>query len=154
MHSFSFVWFLQLHLRHMEVPKLGVELELQLPAYTTATATPDPSCVCELHHSSWQHHPLTHGVRPGIEPTSSWIRVRFFTTEPQQEFPNSYPFIKTSLVGAPRGNLGKTLSHHPGPSRGSSSSCLKDILLTSIKDQDRIPSIVLNCRLYQQNVPA
>ena len=27
---------------HTEVPKLGVESELQLPAYTTATATPDP----------------------------------------------------------------------------------------------------------------
>ena len=26
----------------MEVPRLGVKLELQLPAYTTATATPDP----------------------------------------------------------------------------------------------------------------
>ena len=25
-----------------------------MPAYTTATATPDPSCVCHLHHSSWQ----------------------------------------------------------------------------------------------------
>ena len=38
----------------MEVPRLGVELELQLPAYTTATATPDPSHICSLHHSSWQ----------------------------------------------------------------------------------------------------
>ena len=28
--------FLGLHLRHMEVPRLGVELELHLPAYTTA----------------------------------------------------------------------------------------------------------------------
>ena len=27
---------------HMEVPRLGVESELQLPAYTTATAAPDP----------------------------------------------------------------------------------------------------------------
>ena len=27
----------------MEVPRLGVESELQLPAYTTATATLDPS---------------------------------------------------------------------------------------------------------------
>ena len=35
-------WFLGLHLWHMEVPRLGAELELQLPAYTTATATPDP----------------------------------------------------------------------------------------------------------------
>ena len=38
----------------MEVPRLGVELELQLPAYSTATAKPDPSHVCNLHHSSWQ----------------------------------------------------------------------------------------------------
>ena len=29
----------------MEVPRLGVELELQPLAYTTATATPDPSCL-------------------------------------------------------------------------------------------------------------
>ena len=39
----------------MEVPKLGVQLELQLPTYTTATAMPDRSCVCYLHHSSRQH---------------------------------------------------------------------------------------------------
>ena len=37
----------------MEVPRLGVESELQLPAYTRATATRDPSHVCDLHHSSW-----------------------------------------------------------------------------------------------------
>ena len=34
--------FVQPHPRHMEVPRLGVESELQLPVYTTATATPDP----------------------------------------------------------------------------------------------------------------
>ena len=28
--------------------RLGVELELQLPAYTTVTTTWDPSCVCNL----------------------------------------------------------------------------------------------------------
>jgi len=39
----------------MEVPRLGVQLELQLQAYTTATAMPDPSRVCDLHHSSQQH---------------------------------------------------------------------------------------------------
>ena len=38
----------------MEVPRLGVELELQLLAYTTATAMWDLSHVCDLHHSSWQ----------------------------------------------------------------------------------------------------
>ena len=38
----------------MEVPRLGVEWELQLPAYTRATATPDPSCIYDLRHSSGQ----------------------------------------------------------------------------------------------------
>ena len=38
----------------MEVPRLGVESELQLLAYTTATAMPDLIHVYELHHSSWQ----------------------------------------------------------------------------------------------------
>ena len=42
-----------LHPWHMEVPKLGVELELQPPACPTATATRDPSRVCDLHHRSW-----------------------------------------------------------------------------------------------------
>ena len=52
---FLFFCFLGPHLRHMEVSRLGVELELQLLAYTTSTATWDLSHVCELHHSSWQH---------------------------------------------------------------------------------------------------
>ena len=47
-----FFYFLGPHPQHMEVPRLGVESELQLPAYTTVTATQDPSCVCDLHHSS------------------------------------------------------------------------------------------------------
>jgi len=38
----------------MEVPRLGGQLELQLPAYSTAIATPDLSFVCELQHSSQQ----------------------------------------------------------------------------------------------------
>ena len=45
---------LGLHPWHMEVPRLGVRLELKPPAYATATATPDPSRICNLHHSSWQ----------------------------------------------------------------------------------------------------
>ena len=35
-----FFSFLQLHLRRMEVPRLEVEPELQLPTFTTATAMP------------------------------------------------------------------------------------------------------------------
>jgi len=51
---FFFLVFLGLHLWHMEVPRLGVELELQRLPYTTATATQDPYCLCSLHHSSWE----------------------------------------------------------------------------------------------------
>ena len=52
MSFYSFIW---LHLWHMEVPGLGVKSELQLQAYATATAMPDPSClICNLHHSSRQ----------------------------------------------------------------------------------------------------
>ena len=39
---------------HMEVPRLRAESELQLLADATATATPDPSQVCNLHHSPRQ----------------------------------------------------------------------------------------------------
>ena len=45
-----FLVFLGPHPWHMEVPRLGAELELQLPAYTTATAAWDLSCVCNLRH--------------------------------------------------------------------------------------------------------
>ena len=40
----------------MEVPKRGVESELQLRAYTTAI--PDLSSICELYHSPQQHQIL------------------------------------------------------------------------------------------------
>ena len=53
-NTFFFFVFLGLHPQHMEFSRLGVELELQLPVYTTATAMPDPSHVCDLHHSSPQ----------------------------------------------------------------------------------------------------
>ena len=47
--------FLGLKVYHMEVLGLGVESELQLPAYITATTMQDLSRVCDLHHSSRQH---------------------------------------------------------------------------------------------------
>ena len=42
----------------MEVPRLGVESELQLLAYARAIATLDPSHFCDLHHSSRQRQIL------------------------------------------------------------------------------------------------
>ena len=60
--QFFFLVFLGLHPWHMKIPRLAVKLELQLPAYTTATATPDPSRICDLHHSlqqCWILNPLS-----------------------------------------------------------------------------------------------
>ena len=56
----SFFCFLGPYLRHMEVPRLGVESEQQLPAYATATLY--LSRVCDLHYSSpqcWIPNPLS-----------------------------------------------------------------------------------------------
>ena len=50
--------FLEPHPWHMEIPRLGVEPELQLLAYATATGTRDLSHICNLHHSSQQRHIL------------------------------------------------------------------------------------------------
>ena len=59
--------FLGLHPWQMEVPRLGVQLELQLPAYPTAIAMQDPSRICNLHHSSRQRqsfNPLSRARDP------------------------------------------------------------------------------------------
>ena len=42
----------------MDVPRLGVKWELQLPAYTIATAVQDLSRIRDLHHSSRQRQVL------------------------------------------------------------------------------------------------
>ena len=52
--SFIFFAFLGLYPQPLGGPRLVVPSKLQLPARVTATATPDPTCVCELHHGLWQ----------------------------------------------------------------------------------------------------
>ena len=47
-----FNFFLRPHQRHMEVPRLDIESELQLPAYGTATAMPGSSCIYDVYCSS------------------------------------------------------------------------------------------------------
>ena len=42
----------------MEVPRLGVESELRLPADSTAIAIPDLSLICDLYYRSEQHQLL------------------------------------------------------------------------------------------------
>ena len=51
-----FFFFFRPHPQHMEVPRLGGESELQLPAYTTSTAMSNLNHICVPHHSlqQWQ----------------------------------------------------------------------------------------------------
>ena len=61
----------------MEVPRLGVESELQLPAYTTTVATVDPSHICDLCCSLQQNqllNPLSvAGDQTRILMNTSWV---------------------------------------------------------------------------------
>ena len=91
-HAFFFpLVFLGPRPWHVEVPRLGIEPALQLPALT-----PQPqqrriwaaSATYTTAHDNAGF--LTHWARPGIKPTSSWILVGFVTTKPQRELPLSY----------------------------------------------------------------
>ena len=81
-HLLFFFFFLSfvltgLHLRHMEVPRLGVSMELL--AYSTAITTRNPSCVSDLHHSSqqcWIHNPLSE-ARDRTRNLMAPSRIRF-----------------------------------------------------------------------------
>ena len=70
-----FLSFLGPHLKHTKVPRLEVESQLLLLAYTTATATPGP--VCDLHHCSrpcQSLHPLVKAMdRTCILMDTSWV---------------------------------------------------------------------------------
>ena len=72
----------------MEAPRLGVELELQLLAYATATVTPDPSHIFNLHH--WSQQCWTHWARPEIEPATPRFLVGFVSTAPRRALPPNY----------------------------------------------------------------
>ena len=81
---------LALHLRPMEVPRLGVKSELQLPASTTATATQDPSCVFDLHHSSrqqWILNPLSRARDQTLIIMDASQVPGPLTAEPHRELP-------------------------------------------------------------------
>ena len=63
----------------MEVPRVGVQLELQ-PQQRRIWATSATYSTCQGNVGS-----LTFWVRPGIKPAPSWILVRFVSAAPQRE---------------------------------------------------------------------
>ena len=89
--------FLGPHPRHTEVPRLGVESELQLPIYTTATAMLDPQ-------------PTERG-QGSNEPTSSGILVRFVSAAPQQERHTCFYSYRNFIVLKPGRHQGLLILH-------------------------------------------
>ena len=84
---FFFFCFLVLYLQHMEVPRLGVELELQPPAYTQPQQLETRAVSATYTTTHCNARSLTHWPMPGIEPASSWMLVRFVSHWATMETP-------------------------------------------------------------------
>ena len=82
---FFFFGFLGTHPWYMEVSRLGVKSDYrcQPPPQLQQCQIRATSVTFTTAHAN--EGSLTHWVRPGIELASSWILVRFITTEPQSE---------------------------------------------------------------------
>ena len=103
-YYYHFFFFLGLHLWHMKVLKLGVKSELQLLAYatTTAIAMPDPSCICDLHHSSLQHQILNPLSKAGDQTPNLMVPSQICfccatTRTPKNSFETAFFFFFSNL---------------------------------------------------------
>ena len=74
----------------MEIPRLGVKSEPQLPAYVTATATQDLSLICNPHYSSWHRqilNPLSEARdRTYVLVETSWVNCWAMKGTPRRKF--------------------------------------------------------------------
>ena len=77
--------FLEPNPWHTEVLRLGVESELQLPANTIATETPDPSCIFDLYHNSWQRRILKPLNKPRDRTYNLMVPRLFLSAVPRLE---------------------------------------------------------------------
>ena len=105
--------FLGTHPQQKEVPRLGVESKIQLPAYGTATAMPDPNHICDPHQRQcWILNPLS-------KARDLMDTIRFVSSDPQWELTYfsfislvlcflSYFYIKHKMYN--KHNKGKSLS--------------------------------------------
>ena len=68
----------------MEFPRPGAEWELQLLAYISATATPDPSRICDLRCSLPQHG-IHNPLSEARDQTHILIETMLGSSEPRRE---------------------------------------------------------------------
>ena len=89
--------FLGPQVRYVEVPRLGVEYEPLLPAYTTAKATQDLSLIYGLHHSSRQQRILNPQSeardRTCIFMDTSWVRFQLSHNENSHIFTVVWKYV-------------------------------------------------------------
>ena len=90
----------------MEVPRLRVKWELQLPAYTTATATAalDLCHICDLYHSLQQHcilNPLSK-ARDGTRILMDTSQVLNLLSHNRHSLPLPLLRILVIIMGPPR----------------------------------------------------
>ena len=114
----------------MEVPRLGGQSELEPPAYTTATAMPDPRRICDLHHSSRQHQ-ILNPLREAKDRTCNLMvpsRIRFHCA-----CGNSRTFTagEESWLSVPKKEEDRSQCHHflsqPEQHEGESASPQKEM---------------------------
>ena len=88
--DFFFFFFLRLYPQHMEIPRLGSNWSW------SCRPTPQPQqCriwVAPVTYTMAQGNAgsLTHWARPRIKPATSWLLVRFVSTEPWRELLGFY----------------------------------------------------------------
>ena len=134
--SFS---FFQLYQWHTEVPRLGVESELQLLACATATARPDQSCICDLHCSLLQClilNPLIEArnrtcilmdIRPGIVHPQRQLQV-LNPLSHKGNSPELTIFFNISLATKVKANITSPLDYCALPDISASVSRWQSVL--------------------------
>ena len=100
-HMSFFFFFLGPHLQNMDVPNIGVKKNGAVvagPHHSHSNAGSMPCLQPTPPQLTAMLDPLTHSARPGTEPTSSWILVRFISSVPQGELQNLYFIIAPNLI--------------------------------------------------------
>ena len=77
---YSFFFFLRAAPTAFGISQARGRIRATAASLPTATAMPDPSCVCDLHHRSWQHqifNLLSKARDQTCEHVFSWVIVGF-----------------------------------------------------------------------------
>ena len=93
--------FLGLHLRHMEVPRLGIQLEQSCSCWPTPQPRQIQATSATYTPADGNARSLTHRGRPGIKPTSPRILVRLAPPEPRQDLPTRYVWAAPAREPSP-----------------------------------------------------